>query len=350
MLTKRVCFAFFFIFLCHAAIGGSLQPDVRGAATLSARGASDILPEVASRLSRLDGLHIVYRKVVEYTPFDRAKIAATIRMIERKTGGKAGPVRNSRVRYACTFICSYDCVWYDYLMRPGSVAALASPKGSGYGIIHGIRSYMPDRCELLNYEFRQSSPLGIISASEPIPNSTLAMAIGLKGWGSERLIELSKVKKMHLISLAGGAFTLSSTSGGGYDSRWTFHSVPRLEITEFTALKGGVAFVRIHCGHFRKVNGIWLPGRIVETDLPLGGGGRSSRNVRLSHIKYAVIKHPMVEKDFMIVWPKGAVVLDQRTGHTFRIVSRPMRLTDKEIFNLMKKWDNGMRQKDEPSQ
>ncbi len=306
---------------------------------------------VAERLRRLDNVSVTYREVVDYTPTINLRLHKLLmEKLRKKYGIRAGPIRHGH--YASVRRLSYlhGRVLYEFRVASKTMAKLAPPRGSGVGEVKVIKTFTPERSECLRYALHGKFPIGTIKTESPLPWSRLDVALGLRGAGSEHWLRPSDVRKMRLNRPGGGRFNLVQKNPGAYDYRWTFREKPHLELVGFMASNGGAAFIGIKCGSFRNVHGLWLPERIKETVWPLGGGGRSSENVLITHIAYTVGSQWNTPNRYLILFPQGSAVLDERIGQSFRIESRSRRLTDKAIFHLLVKWDGSEQTKGSPHQ
>ncbi len=309
-------------------------------------GPAPLISTVAQRLRRLGNVSATYRDVIDSRATINPRLWKLLQeKMRRKYGLLLGPESHGRYVSARRFSYLHGCALYQFRLLPQTIAKVPPLTIGDWKV---IKTYTPERSESLRYALHGKFPIGGIEARDSLPWSVMDVALGLRGAGSDHWLRPSDVKKMQLMRLAGGSFTLAQDNRGAYDYRWTFRQKPHLELVSVAASMKGKQLIAIRCSNFRNVDGLWLPEHIKETSRPLGYGRRISQTVSITHVVYTVGSRWNTPNRYLILFPQGSAVLDERIGQSFRIESRPRRLTDKAIFHLLVKWDGGWHKKGGP--
>ncbi len=250
--------------------------------------------------------------------------------------------------YKCEFRFLHGRAFYGRSLMPASLAAVGTPGGpSPIGDIKDLTSFMPSRTETLTYGYHNPKrPVGaIMNAGERrLPYSWIDVALGLRLIGAERWMSRSGIHHLAVGHLNGNDVAMWGRAEDGDILRWSWHwDDGKLELRQIEDVgpHKGVVYDRRQCSRFHEVAGVLLPGRVEETDWESNGGKRVMMyHGVLTHIRYRVGEKTNTARDFYIVFPKGAGVLDERINQQFNVESGPRRLTDRAIFKLQKHYDN----------
>ena len=306
---------------------------------------------VQERLVHLQNVVVTYDMDVDYTPSQQAlEIVDKNLALFKKShpGANIGPTLRGHYRYACRFSFLKGLMRYDKTTLPATVAKLSAPPG--VGIVKSILTITPDRAETLQYQLHfMKAPIGTIAARASLSNSLpIIWALGLRSppfpphdavphWIGNRAIN-----KMKLVKTGPDTFSLIQRRPSGYRCRWFFKSKPALKLVGLNVflishgIKSSI-ITKGKCSDFHKIGGLLLPGRIVETGLfgKLGVGS----TVTLTKIKYMIGAASNTPKSYLILWPTGSSVIDERINHVFHIGIHRTYLTDKEIFSILRRQD-----------
>lgn len=296
---------------------------------------------VEARLAKLQNFAMAFHMDVDFvsTPAVLAAMRKMAKLAEKNyPGGVPGPPLMGHYQYRCRFSFLAGRSWYQQ-------AALTRKAVTWLGAPEVTQSRMPGRVETLS-----DSRLGeIYVRTGPVidfMSSTSALGLrpaSLRHW---LWIKHRQLTKMTYARISEDRFSLTQkTTFGGFTKyyRWVFRTRPALEIVGLDVYhQPGVRhlYMRGRFGKFRTVGGVALPAKIEDTFF---GGSRlpvPTRTVLLTRIRYTVGSPSNVPKDYLIVWPKGCTVIDERTGSRFQIKS-PTVLSDKEIFERLKKRGGG---------
>ncbi len=335
------------------AAGASVSPAATSQALRKA---------VVRRLAHLQNVVVTYDMDVDYPPNHRIsvftrKILAQIK--KAHPGAHFGPPLRGHYMYTCCFSFLNGRMRYDKTMTPATVAKLSAPGGPGAGLVKSILTITPERAETLQYQLHfMKAPIGTIAARASLPSSPLPIvwALGLRSppfpphdaaphWLNGRAIRKIKFARTSPVT-----FSLMQRRPDGYRYQWLFRTKPALELVGIIASFTGferyrrIGIVRLSigkCSDFHKVGGLLLPGRIVETGF-FGGKYGVLYNAILTKIKYTIGAAANTSKSYFILWPTGSSVIDERlNNHVFHVGVHRTRLTDKEIFSILRRQDHG---------
>ena len=299
---------------------------------------------VASRLSILVNLSVTYSRDVDFTP---QNFAGMLRRIERTSAARAAhpgepkisgyPIlREGRWSYLCRF--SFLDGRARYERRRARATEDAGRRGHAEGgLLAEVQSFTPQRVETLSWRVRSQKPIGDIKSRSPLPLSNIDVALGLRSWVTHnRWLTKADIMKMTVRRAGADTFVLSRERRGR-EQRWTFRMTPTIALLRFSdsspaPAKGQYVVV---CSRFHTVGGVALPGRVSARILPLGPSGPPSVRTLLTRLHYSIGSKLNSPSDYDLTFPKGAGVIDTRTGQTFLVESRPRKLSDAAIYAIM---------------
>ena len=294
------------------------------------------------RLLQLQNVEARYDLETDYTP--DAAVMAIWRRVEKRVmkqypAVRAGPPFLGNFTYRCNF-----------MFLAGRMRYGKQPTGHlRSGGLKEVQALTLGRTETLVCTRGGAPTDGEISAhAPPLDSLAISSVLGLRqpSRRSWLWIRPSLVAKMAYAKLSSRRFSLTQNGASGDEYCWIFRRTAQgLELTSLAASNrnqpgGRYVYLRGKFSNFRKVGGLLLPGRAEETFF---GGPNIPDPVRsdiLTHIKYTIGSPSNIPKNYLIVWPKGATVIDERIDHVFHIKS-PTTLSDRDIFLRLKKRDSG---------
>ena len=249
--------------------------------------------------------------------------------------------------FKCQFRFLHGCAFYEHSLMPATLAEIGTPGGPLPAThIKILESFTPSRAETFYYAYNNlHHPVGTIMnvTEEPLPYSTIDLALGLRAFGSRHWISARDIRRMSVGLAHNGHLVMWQHGGNGILFLWSWlWDRGRVELRSFTEEEGPskAKCEKIQCSGFRTINGLLLPGHIEKTDWNPVGNHEMFRHAVLRGIKYRIGAKSNTAKSFYIVFPKGAGVLDERINQQFNVESGPRRLTDRAIFKLQKHYDN----------
>jgi len=309
-----------------ARAGAPASPDTQPAVPLA-----KLLHEVTHRLEKLQNVVVTYNQTNNYIPspkfLARWKRAKADGQLPRMT------LNVGRKHFTCRFSFLRGRSRYERRILPG---------GPYLGLSREISTFTPQRAEMLVWQLQNSKgPLGVINSHAPLPDRTVDVAIGLRAWHAASWLTPADIMKLTAAPAGADSLVLSRLHGPQKQS-WTFRTWPLLELMRYRAtMSHGEAEISVSCSDFHSVQGVALPGNVLTRFLPRGPHGRCSGTVRLTTLHYQVGSRYNTPEGYLITFPVGSVVSDARAKHTWRIKSRPRKLSDAAIFRLLKKEDKG---------
>lgn len=295
---------------------------------------------VESRLAKVQDIAASYEMDVNYFR-PSAAVRALLRkidasLVKQHPGAVVGPPLQGEYKYHCrlSFLSGAS--------RTEQLALSQKAVGGPLGVRRIIQTRAPERVEKFI-----PPRLGMIAGrARPLGSMPLTSALGLRPASYRHWfwIKRRQVAKMAYARITRNRFALTQkTTAGGFTKyyRWVFRTKPALEIVGLEVYhQPGVRhlYMRGKFSNFRVVRGVSLPGRIEDRFF---GGSRfpgPTREELLKHIRYTLNSPSNTPSHYLIVWPKGCTVVDERTGSRFQIKS-PTVLSDKEIFRRLKKRD-----------
>lgn len=306
------------------------------------RGRARAVEMVRERSFRLQNVEVRYDLDTDYTP-DAAAIAlwrrVEKRVMKQYPDARAGPPFRGNFTYHC-----------DFMFLAGRMRYGKQPTGHlRSGVPGEVQTSTLGRAETLVCA-REGVPTGgeISAHAPPLDSLAISSVLGLRqpsrrNWS---WIRPGAVGKMVYSRLSRARFSFTQKEANGDDYRWVFRRTARgLELTFLVASNrsqsgGRYVYLRGKFSDFHSVKGLLLPERAEESFF---GGVNIPDPVRrdiLTHIRYRVDSPSNVPKDYLIVWPKGATVIDERIDRVFHIKS-PTTLSDRDIFLRLKKRDGG---------
>ncbi len=326
---------FFIALFAILAAGASVAP----AATSQA-----LRKDVLERLAHLQNVVVNYDMDLDYPPNHRImkfsqKFLA--RLKKEHPGIHPVPIVGHYL-YACRFSFLHGLMRYDKILL--FFSRISAP------LIKSILTITPERAESLQYQLHfMKAPIGTIAARASLPNFLpIVWALGLRSppfpphdavphWLGNKALH-----KMKFVKTGPDTFSLIQRRPSGYRCRWFFKSKPALELVGQTVSWSGYGIKRFvvqkgQCSDFHKIGGLLLPGRIVETGF-VGKLGVGNTEI-LTKIKYTIGAASNTPKSYLILWPTGSSVIDERINHVFHIGVHRTYLTDKEIFSILRRQD-----------
>ena len=301
--------------------------------TSSSASVLSTLDRVIRGIKKIENLTVTYHRMVDYTPIP--SLVARWRRFRASQPNWRLSLSMGIQRFTCRFSFLHGRALYERRIVPG---------GAGLGLLlEEIHTYTPQRAESLIWDLHEPNrPLGEIFNSSPLPHSTIDVALGLRAWRASHWLTSADVMKMK-ISL-GGADTLVVNCVSGLRTEWwTFRLTPMLELVSFRdSVTPGDGEHVVYCSDFRSVAGVELPGRIVARFLPYGLHGACIETVVLTGLHYKLGSKSNIPSSYLLIFPKGASVLDTRTNHSFIIESRPRKMSDSAIYLLLKQNDSSL--------
>ena len=293
--------------------------------------APELLHGITRRLHRLRNIVVTYDRLDDYTPPRKLVAAITHNPINSNLTVNVG-----RRRLACRFSFLNGRAFYESRFISGN---------RNLGPLRQIRTYTPQRAESLIWHFHSpNKPMGVIYNSAPLPRvSIIDAALGLRRLGAERWLTRDDIMEMRTTSGARNSLVLTRPHAS-YTDTWIFQLRPSLAMMEFRiAANSGKDRYRyiIKCSNFQSIHGVDLPGKIVARSLPYGLRGVCFETVVLTNLHYVLGSKLNTPSSYRLTFPKGSMVGDARTGHTWLIESRPRKMSDSAIYRLLKRSDSG---------
>ena len=322
-----------------------------GASVAPAASPLELRKAVQERLVHLQNVVVTYDMDVDYTPSQQAlEIVDKNLALFKKShpGANIGPTIRGHYRYACRFSFLHGLMRYDKTTLPATVAKLSLPPG--VGIVKSILTITPERAESLQYQLHfRKTPIGTIASRAALRGFLpIVWALGL--WSPPfpphdvvpHWLGNKALHKMKLVKTGPDTFSLIQRRPSGYRCRWFFKSRPAIKLVGLNVSLRSHGIKRSiikkgQCSDFHKIGGLLLPGRIVETSL-FGKLGIGS-TVTLTKIKYTIGAATNTPKSYLILWPTGSSVINERINHVFHIGVHRTYLTDKEIFSILRRQD-----------
>jgi hypothetical protein len=309
--------------------------------------ASGAAKAVEDRLARLQNVETRYSLREDYTP-DGAALALSQRLLAQMRKAHPGMLFSHAIHGNFLYRCGMS--FLSRRVRYERIASRSTAVRVGAGAPRLIESKMPGRVEVLEYPpLPQTSPGGELSADAPPPDSlAICTVLGLRDPSRRHWawIRPGSVKKMAYARLSRRRFSLTQTTAGGNEYRWVFRQTTQglalISLAASSASKSGSRYVylRGEFSNFRSVKGLLLPRRATETFFGGPGIPDPVRCDALTNVRYKVGSPSNVPKNYLILWPKGATVIDERIDRVFHIKS-PTTLSDKDIFLRLRKRDGG---------
>ncbi|MGC9261469.1 MAG: hypothetical protein ACP5I8_15500 [Phycisphaerae bacterium] len=287
-----------------------------------------LLRRITGRLRELQNITVTYRQLNDYTP--PPKLVARW---ERYAAHSHMTLNLGHKHFVCRFSFLHGRSFYERRILPG---------GPYVGLLRQIATFTHQRAESLVWDLQMPKrPLGVISDKAALPNATIDVALGLRAWRSGQWLKPADVMKMRF-GLS-GANTLTLTRFRSPRTQWwIFRLKPSLELVEYRdAVRPGDGEHVVNCSDFHNIQGVALPGKVVTRFLPYGLHGQCVKRVTLTDLQYKLGPRSNTPASYMITFPLNAVVLDSRTGQSWRVESRPRKMSDSAIYRLLKRSDHG---------
>ncbi len=287
-----------------------------------------LLRGITGRLRELQNITVTYHQLNDYTP--PPKLVARW---ERYAAHSHMTLNLGRKNFICRFSFLHGRSLYERRILPG---------GPYVGLLRQIATFTHQRAESLIWDLQiPQRPLGVISDKAGLPNATIDVALGLRAWRSGKWLRPADVMKMRFGLSGANTLTLTRLRGPR-TQRWIFRLKPSLELVEYRdSVHPGDGEHVVSCSDFHNIRGVALPGKVVTRFLPYGLRGQCVKRVTLTDLQYKLGARSNTPAGYMITFPLNAVVLDSRTGQSWRIESRPRKMSDSAIYRLLKRSDNG---------
>ena len=328
------CFTTLGPFAICVAVGGR---GIVSGATPPAYQSTAIVAAMVARGKKLQNLAVTYRLKVAYAA-PAGRTAPPSRRLQR--GVRRGPIWSGTFRYRGRFdFLGGLYARFTELMGKRSFM-LARTRQATFGSV--CRIYTPQRFERLLYHEplvhgNGGKPLGEIDdPHKTLPRITpLAYALALRPF-DHRWLNPGAFRKAEIKPL-GGDYMMILRTGDVYVNEWTFSPQRDYGITHYEMLlrEGGklVENASIDCSAFKVIDGIRLPGKIVARALTSNGAVAWTKT--LTDIRYRIGDPKNVPSRYIMLWPKGSVVMDARIHKVFFIRNKPQTLTDEQIYKLL---------------
>lgn len=299
---------------------------------------------IDARQKRLENLEVKYDYSVDYNPpkgWGKSFLASAGGRNLAARGIKLGPPADGIFRYHCEMSTLHGLIYFRQTIAKSSV-----PMASKYGITGSqILIYAPTRFESLTYPLDGGRPFGhITNPSDKLPPcgspggsaSVILYALGLRPFGHD-WFHADAFGKM-VARAEGRRLLFIYRSPDMYVNKWIFDLRNHLAITRYElSVRGGSGLhpeLAVICSKFRTVNGVALPGKLVARTLT-NTPGYFPVVQKFAHVTYKIGEAKNIRSDYIMVWPRGSVVLDSRINKSFLIKSGNRTLTDKQIYNLL---------------
>jgi beta-lactamase regulating signal transducer with metallopeptidase domain len=208
---------------------------------------------------------------------------------------------------------------------------------------HQVRrsaAYHDGRTERLDYAPTLNGPVGFVGGRlmEDLPGASGACrfetGLGLRAgaFGDLDWLTPEEISKMAISFDQKDRPTLSQTQSNGKVCSWTFAPDHGYAVVRYSGELSKGERGEIVAGDFRMVNGIAMPFSIIQRWLYDDG----SELIRWTvSVRSYAINDPLNTKGrYLLKWPKGAHVLDVRTGRHVRTTSDDQILDDKTLAAL----------------
>lgn len=217
-------------------------------------------------------------------------------------------------------------------------------KGSDYVKQYNI--YTQDRVECLSKHATVAAYLGQIQDSMRLPFTLMVdQALGIRRYDGDTWLSREEVSNATVDGPSSGeAARICFHDGKGYQDEWYIQGDTGCTIIKYELVDSlGRTVISLDFSGFRTISGVSVP-TIVHGErtsyLKINGNGPTRPFVIEKY--FVDIKEISINSadnkpgNYQMVWPLHAVVRDGRTGEMFVITSGPRKLSDSDIYHLLK--------------
>lgn len=189
------------------------------------------------------------------------------------------------------------------------------------------------RAESYFWPAHKTSPIGLIDATQEISElCTIDLALGLRAFRADHYLDAADLQKTKLDRLNNGTVSLSWGDTRGNQHTCVFDKAFGFALRRYTLSSNGQPIDTIECSDFKSINNVFLPMKIVRGRHP-----GSHLQITIQVQRYQVPDPANLPARFLIVWPKGSSVLDNRSKITLPPPERDRQYTDSDIYEVLRK-------------
>jgi hypothetical protein len=304
--------------------------------------------DFVNHLSSLQNLQVEYHLTVHEAPLKLTTRPIVIR-------GKQLDYHETTKDVLCHFSCLRGSVIIE--IHPISASTVPTSQESSVpgpvkvNLVDITKVFSDERWELLN-RGTLSLPSGVISDHDRFydDDAYIDIGLGLRLFSGATLLREEDLRNK--LTVRKGAvdhqavFELEDTHS--FKHRWEVDESDGFKVESYTVTgrKSTVPFVIYNFGDFLRVKGVWLP-KSIEALRQYPGSNSPSRSnppriwetAKLTVANYVIDSPDNVIEKYRMVWPKGTIVWDQRTGLQIQVRSGDRVLSDSDIFEIQKRHD-----------
>jgi len=199
---------------------------------------------------------------------------------------------------------------------------------------HDINSFSPGRAESLNWPSKGRGGAGLIDKSILIPDAwTLDLALGLRMYRNDYGLTPAEFLDARIVSSSPMAIRVRLDDSHRTQHFWTFDPTLGYALRMYeVAVPDGRVYDRTECSDFRQFGGLMLPMKIVRTGTYMEKGQtHTAKTILLTVASYVVPDTKNVAANFLIIWPKGSLILENRAKLQLSAVDKDRTFDDAAI-------------------
>jgi hypothetical protein len=301
-----------------------------------ARADDKVLAAITGRYRAVQNVTVSYDSAVVHTPPPDAAAQVNVPLPK---GVTRGPKIQGPETESATFSFNSGSLLLDRRISPETMQMHAT---GGRPTSRELLCISPERVELLSWWEGKTDPGGSIEPTRPIAGNprlefwTVDLALGLRMWHGDYLKE-DDVSRMQVAQAGANAVTVTCVGTYNSQHQWTFDLANGHALRSYEVKRAdGLLMVEVKCDDFRRFGDAMVPMKITRRDLSIPKDGAKEGSVlrrwEIQVTNYVVPDPANTPTHFLMVWPKGIKILDER--HDLILPAKPsaQRWTDEAIM------------------
>lgn len=254
--------------------------------------------------------------------------------IERKSPGTQGLVLHGPRSIQCDWRYRDGNMLYTRTMSKDWLAK--QPKGE---VSQETITIAGGRSEHLYYTGESAEAQGIISAPIDLLNEIVVdIGLGFRGDEDKEFIQPQQFKAFDCRITKSGQVEFSRSGTGSYVHTWTFQPANGWALISYRKTQGGFRRFELINSQFQEASGLILPRKMEAKRFALVDGIHERLTEETSvTIESVEVNHPEnTVQSFVLTWPKGSRILDNRSSKEFEVTSGDRVVTDTDLAELMR--------------
>lgn len=254
--------------------------------------------------------------------------------IERKSLGTKGLLLHGPRSIQCEWRYRDGNMLYARTMSRDWLAK--QPKGE---VTQEIITIAGGRSEHLYYTGESTEAQGNISTPIDLLNGIVVdIGLGFRGDEDKEFIKPRHFKDFDCKITKSGQVEFSRSGPGSYVHTWTFQPANGWTLLSYRKTQGGFRRFELINSQFQEASGLILPLRMeAKRFAPVDGMHERLTEETSATIESVKVNDPEnTVQSFVLTWPRGSRILDDRSSKEFEVTSGDRVVTDEDLAELMR--------------